>query len=87
MCFTEKHREIAIVKLSIPKPSSPSMLIISDFSNTQSLLICGKKSDILSTDQDPGSRIESFANLKTHCNYNDCAVVGPLHFYLKVDYI
>ena len=44
-------------KLSIRKPGSSSVLIISDlFKFTQSL----NKSDIISTDEDPGLRIKSF---------------------------
>ena len=49
--FVDTPRNFIIAKLSIRKPGSSSVLIKSD-------------SDFISTDEDPGLRIESFAIIK-----------------------
>jgi hypothetical protein len=74
--FVETPRKFITAKLSIRKPGSSSVLIICDLFNSHALkqvtyecYICYKlhmfcelnKSHIISTDEDPGLRIESFA--------------------------
>jgi hypothetical protein len=63
----ETPRKFITAKLSIRKPGSSSVLIICDFTQITTLLYIKKracelnKSHIISTDEDPGLRIESFA--------------------------
>ena len=63
----ETPRKFITAKLSIRMPGSSSVLIICDLFNShalfiyKSVVITLNKSDIISTDEDPGLRIESFA--------------------------
>ena len=75
--FVETPRKFITAKLSIRKPGSSSVLIICDLFNSHALFIYKSvvittllyikracelnKSHIISTDEDPGLRIESFA--------------------------
>jgi hypothetical protein len=72
--FVETPRKFITAKLSIRKPGSSSVLIICDLFNSHALFIYKittllyikrayelNKSRIISTEEDPGLRIESFA--------------------------